>query len=414
MRPEKTKEAGIPGKMSENKKYRGFHSFWMSAVMFCITVLLVYAISLWKGMENVDIIRNTVICAMGCFTVLFFMAQASERKGYDYDNGEYTGRFLSAYLICLALAAACAYLPPAGWPFLVIYVALSLFSNTVIGICTGSLFLTMSLLLSGNGIEVFVLYFVCGAIGAGLFKGLDEAYKIGVPVLVSILFLLTAETACVVLYANETLKFELFQIPLLNVVISIILLLVVLKLFSALVIYRYRDRYLEINDQECALLVELKEKSREEYYHAVHTAYFCDRIAKKLKLDADAAKAAGYYHRIGLIQEENTWEQVEKTIVSYHFPPKVQALLKEYLDKQTPVRQKETAVLILSDAVISSILFLFEKDKNAVFEYDKIIDAVFKKKLEMHVLKKCCISMQEIDEMQNIFKEEKLYYDFLR
>lgn len=399
--------------MAENKENKSIYTFLISTVMFFITVLSLCAFSFLKGLNATDIIRNTVMGAMGIFVVLFLMAQAKDASQYSYDNGAHYGRFFAVYAICFFLAIACAYLPAAGWPFLVIFVTLSLFSNTLIGVSAGLFFLLVSMLLSGNGLEIFILYFVCGLAGACLFKGLDDSYRIGIPVVVSAMFLLVGETACVVLYANETLKPELFLIPLLNVIISIVLLLIILKIFSSLVIFKYRDKYMEINDPECVLLVDLKERSKDAYYQAVHTAYFCDRIARKLSLDADAVKAGGYYHRIGLLKEDNSWEQVSQMIREHDFPPAACRILQEYLDKDTPIRQKETAVLLLSDAVVASMLFLFAREKGNL-DYDQIIDTVFKKKLETAALKECSITMEEISRMKNIFKEEKLYYDFLR
>lgn len=399
--------------MAENNENKSIYTFFISTVMFFITVLSVCGLSYLKGLDATSIIRNTVMGAMGIFVVLFLMAQAKDRALYDYDNRTHYGRFFMVYLICFALAAACAYLPAAGWPFLVIFVMLSLFSNTMIGVAAGTLLLLLSVMLSGSGMEIFMLYFVCGMAGACLFGGLDDSYRIGVPVTVSILLLFVGETACVVLYANETLKPELFLIPVINVIISIVLLLLILKLFSAMVIYRYRDKYMEINDPECVLLVELKNHSKEEYYQAVHTAYFCDRIARKLALDADAAKAGGYYHRIGLLKGSNSWEQVKEMADAHAFPPAARQVLQEYLDKDTPIRQKETAVLLLSDAIVSSMLFLFAREQGNL-DYDQIIDTVFRKKLETPALQECRISMDEISRMKKIFKEEKLYYDFLR
>ncbi len=83
------------------------------------------------------------------------------------------------------------------------------------------------------------------------------------------------------------------------------------------------------------------------------------------------------------------------------------------MDKTAPIKQKETAVLLMSDAVISSILYLFAQNSD-VPDYDKIIDTVFKQKLESNVLQVCSITLEELYRMKKIFKEEKLYYDFLR
>lgn len=400
--------------MAEDNRQKEQHYIILTAaVMFGISVLLVCFFSYVKAYAAADIIRNTVLTGIGSFLVLFILAQARQDKSFSYDNESHGLRFLIVYVLCLAVSVACGFLPSSGWPFLVIFVSLSLFSNTLTGVACGSLFLMVSILLSGCGMEIFSMYFVCGFLAAALFRHLNDTGKAGVPLTVSLLFLFTAETAVIVLYTNESLKWELFLIPFMNVIISLILLLIVLKIFYSVVIYLHRDRYMEINDPECPLFAELKAYSKEEYYLAMHTAYFCERIARKLSLDAEAAKTAGYYHRIGILTEENIWENVQKITQPYHFPPHAQEILKEYVDKDTQKKKKETAVLIMANTVISTILYLLSH-KQEEMDYDRIIDTVFKKKLETGILKENEISMAEISVMKKLFKEEKLYYDFLR
>ena len=398
--------------MTEDNKQKKQYTRLISAVMFGITVLLISFFSYFKEYEVADIIRNTVLTGMGCFIFIVLLSRFREENNLDYNNYYHPLRFFIVYLLCLTVSVACGFLPGAGWPYLVVYVSLCLFSNTLIGLSSATLMLLISVLLSGCGIEIFVMYFVCGLAGAVLFKGVSDTYKVGVPLFISLLFLLTAQTATVVLYANETLKPELFLIPFMNIIISLILLLIILKGFYSTVIYLYRDKYMEINDPECPLFIELKEHSKDEYYLAMHTAYFCERIAKKLDLDAEAAKTVGYYHRIGVLLEKNEWEQVLEKIAPYEFPPKAVDILKEYIDNNTVMKQKETAVLLMSNAVISSILYLHAHNKGEL-NYDQIIDAVFKTKLDGAVLHNNDITLAEIVTMKNLFKEEKLYYDFL-
>lgn len=399
--------------MTEDSIKSKVYNYVCEAVMFLLTCFCVCFFSILKGSETIVVIRNTVMCGIEAIIMIYLMELAHETDTYDFDNDKHVFRFPILYLICLLLSTALSFLPSAGWSFLVIFVLLSLFSNTLVGIYSSTLLLTLAVFISGAGVEIFLLYFICGAAASCLFRGLDDSYKIGVPVILSIILLITAETANVVLFANETLNFNLFLIPLINVIISIVLLLISLKIFSSIVIYKNRDKYMEINDPECTLLVQLKEKSKEEYYHAVHTAYFCDRIAHKLSLDADALKSGGYYHKIGILSGENTWENVKSITQNYHFPATVNEMLQEYLNKGA-VKKKETAVLILSDAIVASISFLFSRNNSDVLDYDLIIETVFKKKLDNVIFQECDIKMEEITKMKKIFKEEKLYYDFLR
>lgn len=404
----------MPAKMADDKMTKKNRTGICALILFFVTVAGVSLLCFLKGYARIDMLRNVVLSGIGCFAMLFTLVLATEKHLYEYDNEEHLLRFAGLYTICFVLAAACSYLPSAGWPFLTVFVLLSLFSNTLIGICAGGFLLAMSVLMAGSGIDVFVLYLTCGMVGAGLFKRLNDKEKLIVPVLLSVAFLLVGETACVVIYANQTLRWELFLVPFMNVIINILLLFILLKFFSNLVIYKYRDKYMEINDQECALLVELKAYSKEEYYRGVHTAYFCDRIAKKLNLDADAAKAGGYYHRIGILQGEVALDKTEELIKPYGFPPAARRLLTEYLSPGNTLKSKEAAVLLLSDAVISSVLQLIAEDTGKQIDYDVLIEKLFQEKMESSVLEECNITMGELTEMKNTFKEEKLYYDFLR
>ena len=386
----------------------------LSAVMFPITVLFVWLFCRIKGQEAVDVIRNTVMSGIGSFAVFLFLLIEQEKNTLEYDNGEHCGRFFILWPACLGLAAACSYLPVAGWPFIGIFVVLALFSNTLVGMLGGTFLLVVSMMLSGGGLEIFLLYFLCGTVSAGMFHGLDESYKIGIPITVSMLMLLLGETASVVLYANDHLNWELFLIPFINLIVSFILLLIMLKVFSVMVVHKYRIRYMEINDQEHALMIALKEKSKDAYFRAVHTAYFCERIGRRLSLDTDILKAGAYYHEIGILTEENTWDQADALMKQNAFPAAIRDLLREYLDKSVPMVQKETAVLLFSNDVITTLLSLFSKDKDAQPDYDQMIEKIFRSRLESGILKDSHINISEINLMRKLFKEEKLYYDFLR
>lgn len=400
--------------MEKNKDTQGLKTFFISAAMFFITLLGTGLCSFFFGQETATILRNLVTAGISTGVVLFLMAEAKENDLYDYDNRAYYERFFLCYLIGLLTAFVCGKLPAGGWPFAAIFVLLSLFSNSLIGICTGSTLLMVSVLLSGAQIGIFFLYFVSGIVAVCVFRELDENYKVGIPTVVSLLVLLVTMTAEMILFENARLNLELFMIPLLNVILTGILLLVILKVFSYLVIYKYRDRYMEINDPECQLLVQLKDKSREEYYKAVHTAYLSDKIARKLGLNDKVAKAGGYYHRIGCLKGENSWENVRQIGEEYCFPPEVLAVLKEYLESGRKIIQKETAVIYFADAVVNSILFLIAKDSSVKLDYDQIIETVFRKKQESPQFQECRISIGELNQMKKLFKEEKLYYDFLR
>lgn len=396
---------------AENKKKEPV--YLVNTILVVITVLLVTAGGFFKHAGGAELLRNAFLAGTGAFLTCFLFLSEKDRLSEKNTPPARTCCFVISYGICLVVSLCCAFLPPAGWPFLVVFVMMSLFCGFLPGICGGISFLTFSVLLSGADVGVFALYALTGLLGACLFSRLDEKYRIALPLFVSLSFLFAAETACVVVFANETLKWELFLIPALNVIISLILLLILLKVYSGMEIFKYRIKYLEINDQEFELLVNIKEKDKNAYYRAVHAAYFSERIAQALSLDADAAKTAAYYANAGILYKEPE-KDLEDTFVSYGFPPYARQLLRELTGKNTGIRHKEAAVVYMADAVISSILYLFEKKQDTKTDYAAVIETVFQKKWESGSLKNSELTFAEWNRMKKIFKEEKLYYDFLR
>jgi hypothetical protein len=75
---------------------------------------------------------------------------------------------------------------------------------------------------------------------------------------------------------------------------------------------------------------------------------------------------------------------------------------------------KEAAIVQLSDALVSSVTYLFDKDKNATLNYEKIIDVIIRKKMDSGDFEHCSLTIEELCLIKKGFAEEKLYYDFLR
>lgn len=356
--------------------------------------------------ENSDMLSHIVFAVLGIAALGFQLRRELLEGTLDYDNGEHPGRFWTSFLLGIAVSLVCIFLPEAAWPFLPVYVLLELFGSPILGTLGATLLLAISVSCAGVRIEVFLMYLISSFFGAALFRRLQNGFKAGLPVMLSMAGLFVCETAGTVLVANARPGLESFVLPAANLLVSGILLLGILKFFSEKVLYRYRGNYLDLNDPENEILAALKQKDRRAYMKSVHTAYFCGRIAAKLGLNPEPLKCAGYYHGMG--------ESLAGLMESHSFPPDAVSILEEYQDRSRPVRRRETAVLMASESIINAILLVLDKAEGDNVDYDKVIDAVFDRYQEMGTFRQCEISMRELHTMQKIFKEEKLYYGFLR
>lgn len=391
--------------MVENKRKITWRMLVPELLSVFVCAAGICAVSFIRQKSTEEMVSIMILGIIGVLILGFQVRQAYLDKELEYDNGEHYHRFWICFMMGLAGAFVCAFLPAAGWPFMPIFVLLSLFGNMNIGILGASVLLTVSVGMSNAAMSVFVLYFLSGVFAISLFRHLNDSFKIGSKIFLALLCQLLGETAVVILLANERLSVELFVIPMANIVISGIVLLGILKLFFSMVIFKYRLKYLELNDTENAVLADLRTSSKSEYMHSVHTAYFCERIAAKLSMDVEALKCAGYYHKVSEARPELASEQ--------DFPPAVREILAEYHSKK-PVIRRETAVLLCSDKMMNTIQYLISKSEDKGLNYDYIIDNVFQHFEDTGAFFQCDITLKELKTMQNIFKEEKLYYDFLR
>lgn len=346
---------------------------------------------------------SVLICLAGMF---FFYRRESELNALSHDNVSHVLRFFVCIFISMAVAFVCCFLPPVGWPFLPVFILLALFSNISVGIICASGILMIPVLACNASVYDFMTYFISGVISVILFHNIKKDFKIGFPLFLSLFSLMICETANILISINARLHPEMFVIPLSNIIICGIVLLGIFKIFYDIVLYKYRSVYLDINDTENDILKNWRETDKKSYMKNIHISYFCERIGNRLNLDTDALKCAALYFR--LYKEHSITES------DIGFPPDALLILKEYTHKKQGIKRKESAVLLCTDLVITSMLFLMDKGSEAAIDHEKVVDTVFQKVLLDECIIHCPISLAELNEAKKIFKEEKLYYDFLR
>jgi hypothetical protein len=401
--------------MAENSKINAksiIEFFLPELVCIILTGTGIMLVSYFKEYDLDDTLCFMTLAVFGTAMTGFRLRKEYISGVLSYDNSRNILRFWICYGAALILAFACSYLPTACWPLIPLFVLLAVFASETVGIISAAVLLMIPAVLSGASIPVFLMYFVSGVFAMCIFCPVKTDMKIVLPLFLSMLCLFVCESAVIVFSANARPSAELFIMPSVNVVISVILLIGIVRLYSRKVLYYYRDNYLYINDTENPVLADLRENFKDDYKKAIHTAYFCERISARLQFDTDVLKCAGYYH----VKGKDLPEIMEK----YDFPPAVVNLLNEYMDvkgmngRKTPIKSKEAAVLYCSDTIVGSVIQLTDKSGDKHLDYDKIIDAVFERFEENGIFNNCDISVSELVTMKKIFREEKLYYDFLR
>lgn len=400
--------------MATDVKKQNRKNILLMVLMFIITGIVVTAFSFLYEKNTEEIERNTIVALMGMGAVIYLIQDGIRNQDFCYDNGKHISRYVLVCMICLAVAAVLPLVSYAAWPYLVIFVILGLFSDFQIGLVTGSVLLMISVMLEKNGeYGEFFMYFMAGTIALILFRKLDEDMKVGFPVLISLLMQGVLLMAYYVLFQNVAFSAVMFAVPALNMLITMILLLILINVFSRSVIRQGTDMYMEVNDPEFVLLVQLKEKNKDEYYRAIHTAYLAEHVAVALGVDPRAVKTCAYYHRIGFITGDHSWGVVEKCSREYHFPEAAQELLYEYFNHESGTVSVQAATVMICETVVASIMYIFQKEPDTKLDYDELIDKIFQRKTDAGEFRNSTMTIAQLGQIRQLLKKEKLYYDFL-
>ncbi|WP_408071083.1 hypothetical protein [Butyrivibrio sp. JL13D10] len=384
--------------------------------IFFVTGLLMLLFSFLYGLKVENIIRNTFTGFLCGGILIYMLNDASVRGLFAYDNGQKRHRFVLSFYFGLIISMFLPLITAEIWPFVFIFLLLGLFSTNEIGLFSGSMLVMFSVLLEKEGSYAeFFIYFLSGVVILVLLRDLTETTKLGMPLFISLTLLFTLLVAYDILFQNRTFSVTMFIAPTVNIIISLILTLVLLNIFGIYVIRKSNDRYMDINDTEYPLLVQLKEKDKDAYFRAIHIAYLSERIALDLGLNARAVKTMSYYYKIGVIDGTKTWDEVKHFYIDNNFPEEALEYLKEYIENDKSKQlSKESAIIYMCETLIASITYLFEKNKDSKINYDELIDKIFLHKMENKELYNYNISLYELERMKKLMKKEKLYYDFLR
>ncbi len=386
--------------------------------MFGFTGLFVLLFSLIMGKGYELILRNTIAAFIFAGTVIFMIKDAGARgkESFFFDNYYKPYRFYVSFMGMVLLSCLFSLVPNEFWPYMSLFLILVLFSNVEIGMITGIGFVMISVMLEENGsYSEFFMYVIAAMVAVTLLRDLKETTNIGYPVFISLLTQAVLLSAFSVLFQNRTLSFSLFILPVLNLMLNLIIMVAVLNMIGVYMIRKSNDMYMEINDVEYPLLVQLREKDKDEYKKIVHTTYLAERIALDRGFNDRAVKTCSYYHWIGSYEGKKNWIDVEDTFKEHKFPIEAMEFLHEYIDPpKGQLRSAEALSVELSEAVITEIMALIKKDKDAKIDYDKLIDGILDKKYSDGDLKDYDVTFRDFDKMRALLKKEKLYYDFLR
>ncbi len=401
--------------MSENKNriVRHFEVPVPAAliIMLMTPAVLCGFIYIHRG-SYTGMLRNSVTGLLLAGVLLYVYNSEMSEKKMAFDNRYHPYRFVTAYTISLILAGTSALFPELIFPVAALCLMTAVLSGYATGIVSCVILSAAPLFVSGGSFEYFIFYFITGIVFITLVLEDNKKFAIIRPIMIFPLIYITSYTALIILKRMNITPAVIID-PLVGLITDLVLAAAFLIIAEHRIVFRYKDKYIEMVDPEYELLMRLKNENRPEYKRAIHCAYLCDRIADKMELNRILLKGAGFYHRIGVISdkdgsiEDNSVHMLEENL----FPPQLTALVREYGNPDRKAVSVEASVLMISDRVIDTIMKTASSD---TINYDEVIDKVYSSYVLNGILKNTMMSYHDMNRLIGYMKEEKLYYDFLR
>lgn len=165
---------------------------------------------------------------------------------------------------------------------------------------------------------------------------------------------------------------------------------------------------LEITKENHPLLEQLSQEAPKLYRHCKEVAELSKKAAKSVGANADLAYAGGWYHEIGRLEGKNYVECGEAMAKEYRFPKEVIEIIRQHNYKFELPRSEESAIVMLSDNIISTINYLKSTGQTGITK-EKVIENTFTVRFNKGTLDESGITLQKFNRLKHFYMLELIF-----
>lgn len=153
------------------------------------------------------------------------------------------------------------------------------------------------------------------------------------------------------------------------------------------------------------LITKMKEHSEGLYKHSMLIGDLSGRAAGIIGADEELARAGGYYYEVGKIRGKDYIHEGLKLADEYDFPDDLKKILKQHSIKYDKPTFIESAIVMLSDNVASTIDYIV-KSGHQKFTTEKIIDNIFNMRMDKGTFDESGLSVKEFKLLKDFYQKE--------
>lgn len=153
------------------------------------------------------------------------------------------------------------------------------------------------------------------------------------------------------------------------------------------------------------LLLRIKKYSEALYKHSLSIGDLSARAARAIGANDELAQAGGYYHEVGKINGKDYIDEGLKLADEYAFPEELKAILRQHNIKHDKPTFVESAIVMISDNVASTIEYMRKSDDQR-YSSDRIIDNIFKMRMEKGTFDEANLTVREFKLLKDFYQNE--------
>ncbi len=343
------------------------------------------------------------VCVV-CFGV--YVEYERLHEGTCMDMGNDYAMLTFVYLVGMAGACVAAFFPAYTAPVMAIGILCNGTFSTKIGAAMGVYFAVLAAVFCGTGLYTMAAYVTLAVVSIFLAElALDGRLRIWVGMLIISLSVVLPVCCCYL--DTHVLQPQVIMITLPGSILTLLVVHILPGLRNR--VQTEEEIGLDtIMDRQYHLQKMIEKYSSVDYDHALRVSRLAAKVAGELGADEKLTMAGGFYYRIGKLEGEPFIENGVRIAQQNCFPERLVQILEEYNGINRAPRTLESAIVQISDMIVTKFDLLDKDTFSAGWNRDIVIYQTMNEKSSEGLYDHCGLSMNQFLKIRELLVKEEI------
>lgn len=343
------------------------------------------------------------VCVV-CFGV--YVEYERLHEGTCMDMGNDYAMLTFVYLVGMAGACVAAFFPAYTAPVMAIGILCNGTFSTKIGAAMGVYFAVLAAVFCGTGLYTMAAYVTLAVVSIFLAElALDGRLRIWVGMLIISLSVVLPVCCCYL--DTHVLQPQVIMITLPGSILTLLVVHILPGLRNR--VQTEEEIGLDtIMDKQYHLQKMIEKYSSVDYDHALRVSRLAAKVAGELGADEKLTMAGGFYYRIGKLEGEPFIENGVRIAQQNCFPERLVQILEEYNGINRAPGTLESAIVQISDMIVTKFDLLDKDTFSAGWNRDIVIYQTMNEKSSEGLYDHCGLSMNQFLKIRELLVKEEV------